>query len=401
MAAPNAPRPAPGFAPREFRTVLAAAVGQATVVAAALLPLPALVPAIVDGGGTLLLAGVAVGAFGLGQAFLQLPLALLSDRWGRRQVLCLALGVLVLGSAIGALWPEPWGLLLSRALAGMAALTAAGLAWVDEVVPGQRGERGLAVVAVGGGVAAVLAVPVGALVGWSFGVGWSLLVVAVPAFVIALVTSVIRTEPPPGPGRRAALAPEVMVGLVLRRALRPALLGTVLLDAALVALLVGAAAAAGFGPADGPGWVRILVAVGMALAGVMGLGAAARRVDAGQWHLAGWISASLLGLSGALLLGASLAGGPASWALLAFAACAALAGGGASTSTLAAAVVVAAPESARTEATALRAAASGLGLVAGGTLGGLSLWLGGGIGAGAVGIGLALSAGVVGRGAAR
>ena len=54
-------------------------------------------------GGTPLLAGLAVGAYGLTQALLQIPFGVWSDRRGRKPLIAVGLVLHVAGSALGAL----------------------------------------------------------------------------------------------------------------------------------------------------------------------------------------------------------------------------------------------------------------------------------------------------------
>ena len=51
-------------------------------------------------GATPFLIGLAIGIYGLSQAALQIPLGLLSDRIGRKQVIGLGLGLFIAGSLI-------------------------------------------------------------------------------------------------------------------------------------------------------------------------------------------------------------------------------------------------------------------------------------------------------------
>lgn len=71
------------------------------------------------------LIGLALGVYGVGHLFLQVPLGLLSDRIGRKPVITLGLSLFALGSLVAALATGVWGIILGRALQGTGAVTGA------------------------------------------------------------------------------------------------------------------------------------------------------------------------------------------------------------------------------------------------------------------------------------
>ena len=52
---------------------------------------------------SVMLVGVAIGGDGLTQAALQIPMGMLSDKWGRKPIILLGLSVFALGSIIAAI----------------------------------------------------------------------------------------------------------------------------------------------------------------------------------------------------------------------------------------------------------------------------------------------------------
>ena len=60
-------------------------------------------------GHTPLLVGVAIGIYGLTQGIFQVPLGVLSDRFGRRPVIAAGLLVFALGSVVAAVADDIWG----------------------------------------------------------------------------------------------------------------------------------------------------------------------------------------------------------------------------------------------------------------------------------------------------
>lgn len=71
---------------------------------------------------TPILIGLALGIYGLTQAILQIPLAMLSDRVGRKPIIIIGLLIFILGSCLAALSTSIYGIILGRALQGGGAI---------------------------------------------------------------------------------------------------------------------------------------------------------------------------------------------------------------------------------------------------------------------------------------
>ena len=98
------------------------------------------------GGDDPALIGMAMGAYGLTQAFMQMPLGLASDRFGRKRVIVLGLGVFALGSVVAALAPSVHWLLVGRALQGLGAISAAVTALLADLTRDEVRTKGMAMV---------------------------------------------------------------------------------------------------------------------------------------------------------------------------------------------------------------------------------------------------------------
>ena len=74
-------------------------------------------------GASLSMVGLVVGAYGISQLLLRIPLGIQSDRHGRRlPYVAVALLVAAAGALGLALAPDPWTLFLARGLTGVAAM---------------------------------------------------------------------------------------------------------------------------------------------------------------------------------------------------------------------------------------------------------------------------------------
>jgi len=110
---------------------------------------------------TPMLLGLAMGAYGLSQALLQIPLGLLSDRWGRKPVIYTGLALFAIGSVVAAQTDSVYGLIVGRILQGCGAIAAAVMALVADLTRDEK--RGIAMAVIGAsiGVAFMLAVILG------------------------------------------------------------------------------------------------------------------------------------------------------------------------------------------------------------------------------------------------
>ncbi len=94
------------------------------------------------------LVGLAMGAYGLTQAMLQVPLGMASDRLGRKPVILFGLALFVLGSLVAAWAPSlPW-LVAGRAIQGAGAISAAVTALLADLTRDQVRTKSMALVGI-------------------------------------------------------------------------------------------------------------------------------------------------------------------------------------------------------------------------------------------------------------
>jgi len=135
----------------------------------ALLPVLSLYAATLDGA-TPLLVGLAVGAYGLTQAGLQIPLGALSDRIGRIPVIVGGLLVFAAGSAMAAVGDTIWVVIAGRLLQGAGAISATLTALIADVTREEVRTRSMAFFGIGIGASFMVALIVGPIVAAAFGV---------------------------------------------------------------------------------------------------------------------------------------------------------------------------------------------------------------------------------------
>ncbi|MFO1257050.1 MAG: MFS transporter [Gammaproteobacteria bacterium] len=114
------------------------------------------------------LIGLSIGAYGLTQAFLQLPYGILSDRFGRKPMIVMGLVFLVLGSVIAAHATSIYTLILGRALQGSGAIGATLMAFLSDLTRSQMRTRAMAFMGASIGLAFLFAFILGPLIlSWS------------------------------------------------------------------------------------------------------------------------------------------------------------------------------------------------------------------------------------------
>jgi MFS family permease len=95
------------------------------------------------------LGGLAVGIYGLMQALLQQPFGWLSDRWGRRPVLFLGMGLFALGGVLAAQADSMVGLVLGRTVQGCGAVAGVAMAFAADYTRPEKRPLTMAIIGMG------------------------------------------------------------------------------------------------------------------------------------------------------------------------------------------------------------------------------------------------------------
>ena len=111
-----------------------------------ILPVFALYAVKLPGGSNHTMVGIALGAYGLTQACLQVPFGWLSDRWGRKRTIYLGLLIFALGSFIAALAHDVQMVILGRVIQGAGAISAAVLALAADLTRDDQRTKAMAII---------------------------------------------------------------------------------------------------------------------------------------------------------------------------------------------------------------------------------------------------------------
>ncbi len=149
------------------------------------------------GGDNAALVGMAIGAYGLTQAFLQIPFGTASDRFGRKPVIIFGLVLFVIGSMVAALAEDVQMVIVGRVIQGAGAISAAVTALAADLTRDQHRTKVMAMI--GSSIGLVFAVSMVAapllysLIGMS-GLFWLTAVLAAAA--IFTVIFIVPAAPP-------------------------------------------------------------------------------------------------------------------------------------------------------------------------------------------------------------
>lgn len=144
-----------------------------------------------------LLVGLAVGGYGLTQAALQIPMGMMSDKWGRKPVILLGLSVFAIGSFVAANADTMAWMIVGRILQGAGAIAGAIMALATDVSRESQRAKVLAIIGIAIGFSFYIAVIVGPLIANRFGLSGVFAVTGLLAILcIPLVKWVVPNAEP-------------------------------------------------------------------------------------------------------------------------------------------------------------------------------------------------------------
>ena len=146
-------------------------------------------------GATPLLIGLAIGAYGLTQAMLQIPFGMLSDRIGRKPVIFAGLAIFVVGSVMAALSTSIEGVIWGRVIQGAGAVSAAVTALAADLTRDEVRTRAMSGVGASIGIAFGLALILGPAIAQIWGLSGVFWLTAILAFGGILVLWLVVPNP--------------------------------------------------------------------------------------------------------------------------------------------------------------------------------------------------------------
>lgn len=123
--------------------------------------------------------GLAIGGYGLTQAIFQIPMGLLSDKWGRKPVIYLGLSLFAIGSLIAGLADSMWLLTIGRIVQGSGAIAGAIMALASDVTRESQRTKVMALIGISIGFSFYIALLIGPLIAAHLGMQGIFLITAV------------------------------------------------------------------------------------------------------------------------------------------------------------------------------------------------------------------------------
>jgi MFS family permease len=203
-----------------------------------LLPVFALYGSELDGFSPLWV-GLAIGAYGLTQAILQIPLGWLSDRIGRHKVMLGGLTLFAVGSVVAALADSVYMVTFGRILQGAGAIAGAILALAADLTREEQRPKVMAIIGASIGLSFAVAMVLGPLLAkWAglSGVFWFTAVLACGAMLV--VALLLPKSVNKAPMAETLALPQSLGAMLKHRQLLQLDLGVLLLHLMLTAMFV-------------------------------------------------------------------------------------------------------------------------------------------------------------------
>lgn len=183
--------------------------------------------------------GIAIGAYGLTQALLQIPAGMLSDKFGRRPIIFIGLLIFALGSLVAAYSETVYGVTAGRALQGAGAIASAVLALAADVTREEQRPKAMAMIGVSIGLAFAVAMVAGPVLAPYIGLQGLFFITAAGALTgIAIVHFLVPHVVSKAPRGETVAVPALLGKLVKNPHLQRLNMGIFILHLALTAMFV-------------------------------------------------------------------------------------------------------------------------------------------------------------------
>ena len=183
--------------------------------------------------------GLAIGAYGLTQAILQIPAGMLSDKFGRKPIIYGGLVIFALGSLVAGMSDSVYGVTAGRALQGAGAIASAILALAADVTREEQRPKTMGMIGISIGIAFAVAMVLGPVLAPLIGLHGLFFITAAGALcgigiVYFLVPNVVNKAPR---GETVAI-PKLLAGLAKHPQLLRLDLGIFILHMTLTAMFI-------------------------------------------------------------------------------------------------------------------------------------------------------------------
>lgn len=186
------------FTPQERKSSLLLAVLFSTRMLGLFLltPIFAVAAQSLAGGNDAVKVGIALGAYGLTQAVMQIPLGMASDKFGRKPVIIAGMVLFIIGGVVSALSSSVEGVIVGRVIQGLGAISAAITAWVADATRPEVRTRAMAMVGSAIGLSFAVSLILSPVVVGQFGLSGLFWAISLLGFVCLLLAAFAIPEYP-------------------------------------------------------------------------------------------------------------------------------------------------------------------------------------------------------------
>ena len=201
-----------------------------------ILPVFALYAASLEGGNDLTLVGIALGAYGLSQAILQIAFGRWSDHFGRKPLLYIGLAIFAAGSALSGYSSSIYGVIAGRILQGSGAISAVAMAMAADLTREEHRTKVMAIIGSTIGLSFAASLVAGPWLGRVVGVDGIFYLTGILA--LAAMAVVARLPDPPAADPSAGRGPVRIAEILRDRELHRLDVGIFVLHAVMMSLFV-------------------------------------------------------------------------------------------------------------------------------------------------------------------
>lgn len=186
-----------------------------------------------------MLVGLALGAYGLTQAVLQIPFGMMSDKFGRKPVIATGMVLFAIGSVVAAMSHTITGMLIGRIIQGSGAVAAAVIALTADLTREEHRTKAMAMIGMTIGISFTISMVLGPMLGHVIGVSGIFWLTATMALFSILFLYMVVPTPKHQVHHRDAEVTAGMFSSVLRNSELLRLdFGVFVLHASLTAMFV-------------------------------------------------------------------------------------------------------------------------------------------------------------------
>ncbi|WMY96101.1 MAG: MFS transporter [Arsenophonus sp.] len=142
------------------------------------------------------LLGLAIGMYGITQALLQIPMGLMSDRFGRKKIIINGLWIFIIGSIIAASTNSIWGVIIGRTLQGSGAISSTIIALLTDLIHEKNRTKAIAFLGISFGITFAISIIIGPIITHIIGLHGLFWIISLLGMAAILIIKFYVPDPP-------------------------------------------------------------------------------------------------------------------------------------------------------------------------------------------------------------